>query len=216
MTPYYLTCDTSLILDNILMYEIIGTMDTIELLLHPVRLRIVHALSGGRALTTAQLHARMPDVSKATMYRQVSLLVEGDLLEVASEQRVGGTIERSYRLRGPGAVISADVAASASLEDYRRAFATAMTALLGEFNAYLERDYVDPIADAVGFRQHALWLSPQERDELISEMRKAIAPRLKNEPAPDRRQHLLSPILFPIEDVLPQIAEKEAHSEDRD
>ena len=179
-------------------------MDTIELFLHPVRLRIVHALSGGRVLTTAHLLARMPDVSKATMYRQVSLLVEGDLLEVASEQRVGGTIERSYRLRGPNTAISADVASSASLEDYRRAFATAMTALLGEFNAYLDRDHADPTADAVGFRQHTLWLSPNERDELINEMRKAIVPRLNNEPAPGRRRHLLSPILFPIEDELPQ------------
>ena len=59
-------------------------MDTIELLLHPVRLRIVHALSGKRTLTTAHLHARMPDGSKATMYRQVSLLVEEDILEVGS------------------------------------------------------------------------------------------------------------------------------------
>jgi len=175
-------------------------MDIIELLLHPIRLRIVHALSGGQTLTTSQLHARMPDVSKATMYRQVSLLVEGGLLEVESEQRVGGTIERSYRLRGPSAVISADMVASASLEDYRRAFATAMAALLGEFNAYLGRGHADPIADAVGFRQHALWLSPQERDELIGELRQAIVPRLNNEPAPGRRQHLLSPILFPIED----------------
>jgi hypothetical protein len=30
-------------------------MDTVELLLHPVRLRIVHAMSGGRVLTTAAL-----------------------------------------------------------------------------------------------------------------------------------------------------------------
>lgn len=175
-------------------------MDTIELLLHPVRLRIVHALSGERTLTTTHLRARMPNVSKATMYRQVSLLVEGGILEIDHEQQVGGTIERWYRLRGASAVISADLAASASLEDYRRAFATAMTALLGEFNAYLDRGHADPAADAVGFRQHALWLSPNERDELIGELRKAIVPRLKNEPAPGRRQHLLSPILFPIED----------------
>ncbi|GHO78767.1 transcriptional regulator [Ktedonobacter sp. SOSP1-85] len=183
-------------------------MDTIELLLHPVRLRIVHAMSGGRALTTFQLRARMPDVSKATMYRQVGLLVDGGILEVEGEQKVGGTVERRYRLRGPSAVISADAAASVSLEDYRRAFATAMTALLGEFNAYLDRGHADPTADSVGFRQHSLWLSPNERDELISEMRKAIVPQLKNEPAPGRRQHLLSPILFPIEDSPLQTPEK--------
>jgi hypothetical protein len=39
--------------------------------------------------------------------------------------------------------------------------------------------------------------------ELIGELRKAIVPHLNNEPAPGRRQHLLSPILFPIEDGTP-------------
>jgi DNA-binding transcriptional ArsR family regulator len=178
-------------------------MDTVELLLHPVRLRIVHALSGGRTLTTTQLRARVPDVSKATVYRQVSLLAEGGILEVAGEERVGGTVERRYRLCPARAVIDAEAAAAASLEDYRRAFAVAMAALLGEFNAYLDRCQADPASDAVGFRQHALWLSPNERDELIEEMRRAIVPRLKNQPMPGRRQHLLSPILFPIEEAPP-------------
>ncbi|MEV6871554.1 helix-turn-helix domain-containing protein [Amycolatopsis sp. NPDC051128] len=46
-------------------------MNTVDLLLHPVRLRIVQALSGGRELTTTQLCAGLPDVSKVTVYRQV-------------------------------------------------------------------------------------------------------------------------------------------------
>lgn len=178
-------------------------MDTIELLLHPVRLRIVHAMSGGRILTTSQLRARMPDVSKATMYRQVGLLASGGILEVDGEQRVGGAVERRYRLHLPRVLIDADTVAAAPPEDYRRAFAAAMAAMLGEFNAYLDRDHADPTADAVGFRQHALWLRPDERDELIGELRRAIVPRLQYEPAPGRRQHLLSPILFPIEDAPP-------------
>ena len=179
-------------------------MDTIELLIHPVRLRIVHALSGGRTFTTTHLRSRMPGVSKATMYRQVSLLVEGGILEVDHEQQVGGIIERWYRLHQSSAVITPEASAGASLDDYRRAFAAAMATLLGEFNAYLDRGHANPPADAVGFRQHALWLSPPERDELMGELRKAIVPQLNNEPAPGRRQHLLSPILFPIEDEPPQ------------
>jgi len=183
-------------------------MDSVELLLHPLRLRIVHAMSGGRTLTTSQLLARMPDVSKATMYRQVSLLVEGGILAVEGEQRVGGAVERRYRLSQPRHVIDPETAAMASLEDYRRAFAVAMAALLGEFNAYLDRGQADPGADAVGFLQHALWLGVDERAQLIHGMREAIAPRLGNKPAPGRRQYLLSPILFPIEDPPPQATEE--------
>jgi DNA-binding transcriptional ArsR family regulator len=175
-------------------------MDTLELLAHPVRLRIVHAMRGGRTLTTSQLCARMPDVSNATMYRHVGLLADGGVLEVEGEQRVRGAVERRYRLRQERAVIDADMVASLSLEDHRRGFAAAMAALLAEFNAYLDRDHADPVADSVGYRQHALWLSQDELTEMISELRSAIVPRMQNGPAPDRAQYLLSPILFPIEE----------------
>ena len=36
-------------------------MGTLDLFGNPVRMRIVHALDGGRELTTAQLRARLPD-----------------------------------------------------------------------------------------------------------------------------------------------------------
>src|SRR4051812_4660377 len=132
-------------------------MDALELLLHPVRLRIVHAMSGGRLRTTADLCASLPDVSKATMYRQVALLAEGGLLEVADEQRVHGAVERRYRLHQARAMIDQDAAASMSLEEHRFGFAAAMAALVAEFNAYLDRAHADPTADLVGYRQIPLW-----------------------------------------------------------
>ncbi|GII31891.1 helix-turn-helix domain-containing protein [Planotetraspora mira] len=175
-------------------------MDTLELLAHPVRLRVVHAMRGGRMLTTSQLCARIPDVSKATVYRHVDLLAAGGILEVADERRVRGAVERRYRLRQDRAVIDADTIKTLTLDDHRGGFAAAMAALLAEFNAYLDRDHADPAADLVGYRQHAVWLSQDELLEMISELRGAIAPRLANRPAPDRAQYLLSPILFPIEE----------------
>ena len=174
-------------------------MDRFDALVHPVRLRIVHALSGGRELTTTQLSARLPDVSKATAYRHVALLAEAGVLEVADEQRVRGAVERRYRLRPERAVIDAGTAAAATLDDHRRTFAVAMAILVAEFNAYLDRPEADPAADAVGYRQHAVWLSHAERADLIAALRAAIGPRAVNPPGPDRSQYLLSPILFPLE-----------------
>ncbi|MGA6167797.1 helix-turn-helix domain-containing protein [Amycolatopsis magusensis] len=172
-------------------------MDTLELLVHPVRLRIVHALTGDRALTTAELCDRTPDVSKATVYRHVSLLADAGVLEVDGETRVRGAVERRYRLSRERAVIDAVVAP----EEHRRGFAVAMTILIAEFNAYLDREHADPAADSVGYRQHAVWLDPAELAELITGLRQAIVPHLNHDPAPHRTQYLLSPILFPIEDA---------------
>ena len=172
-------------------------MDASELLIHPVRLRIVHALSGGQAMTTIELGERMPDVSKAGLYRHVDRLAEAGVLEVAQERRARGAVERRYRLRREHAAVTAD--SSTTPDEWRRAFVAAMAALLSEFDAYLGREVADPIGDLVGFRQHAMWLSPDELEALIADLRAAIMPRLAQSPTPDRRQYLLSPIHFPID-----------------
>lgn len=174
-------------------------MQTVDLLLHPVRLRIVHALAGDAALTTTQLCARMPDVSKATMYRQVGLLADNGILEVDGEQRVRGAVERRYRLHKDRPTIDADAAAAMSLDDHRAGFASAMAVLLAEFNAYLDRDGADPVADLVSYRQAVLWLSKDEVAEMIGKLVQVLVPLLDNGPAPGRAPHLLGTILFPTE-----------------
>ncbi len=178
-------------------------MDSLDVLTHPIRLRIVHALGGGRPLTTAQLCARIPEASKATVYRHIGLLMSGGILEVAEERKVRGAIQRHYRLRQDRAVIGSDVVGMLTPDDHLQAFATAMTALLAEFTTYLDREGADPVADQVGYRQHVLWLSPAELEELVRELRAAIAAKHANQPSPGRAQYLLSPIHFPL--VAPQL-----------
>lgn len=169
-------------------------MDVTELVLHPVRLRLVHALWDGATATTGELVARLPDVSQATVYRQVAALAEGGLLEVVGEERVRGAVERRYRLVPVRPVLDG---AGMDRNDHRRGFAAAIAALLGEFGAYLDRPDADPIADAVSYRQFPLQLSPAERDDLVAEIAGAIRRRAALPPSPDRRPHLLSTIFFP-------------------
>ena len=183
-------------------------MDALALLLHPVRIRIVHALSGRRTRTTAELCAVLPDVPKTTMYRHVGLLAEAGVLEVVGERRVHGAVERRYRLRRSRAVIDPDAAASMSLDEHRDGFVAAVTALLAEFNAYLDREHADPTADSVSYRQFPVWLDRDELADLIEGVRRAIAPKLENTPAPGRSPYLLSTILFPTEEVPPHGAEQ--------
>ncbi|MFF8787466.1 helix-turn-helix domain-containing protein [Streptomyces sp. NPDC015125] len=173
-------------------------MDTLDLLLHPVRVRIVHAMSGGRTRTTSDLCASLPDVPKTTLYRHVGLLAGAGVLEVVGEQRVHGAVERRYRLRRERATIDAEAAASMSLEDHRHGFTAALAALHAEFNAYLDRDHADPTADSVGYLQIPLWLDQDELADLIGELRSVLASRMGNAPAADRSLHMLSPIVFPM------------------
>jgi DNA-binding transcriptional ArsR family regulator len=174
-------------------------MDITELLLHPVRLRILHAVLDGRPFSTSQLCDRLPDISTATLYRQVAMLVDGGLLDIESETRVRGAVERTYRLQPAKTSMSPEAISAMTKDDHRRGFAAAIAALVGEFNAYLDRDDANPLADSVSYRQFALWLSDAEKDALIEEIVTAIRARIANAPSPERRRHLLSTILFPTE-----------------
>jgi hypothetical protein len=165
-------------------------------------------MSGGRTRTTQELCAALPDTSKATIYRHVALLLEGGILEVAGEQRVRGAVERGYRLHSTRSTIDRELAATMSLEDHRQAFASAMSALLADFNAYLGRRHADPFADLVGYAQVPLWLTREELAKGIAEVQSLISNLGNNRPGGGRSLYLFSPIVFPIEapDGLPEDA----------
>lgn len=178
-------------------------MDSLDLLLHPVRIRIVHAFAGGRARTTSDLQARLPDIPHTSLYRHVGLLADAGVLEVAGEQRVRGTVERSYRLNRQRARLDQDTVEGMSIEAHRRAFAAAMAALIAEFGFYLDHSGADPSSDLVGYRQIPLWLTPPELTTFIAELQAVLARVIPHQPAPQRRQYLLSPILFPVTSAEP-------------
>ena len=170
-------------------------MENLDLIAHPVRLLIIHALTGSAPLTVADLAARIPDVSTATLYRQVGVLEEAAIVFVDSERKIRGAVERRFALRAERGLL--DAAGALSAHDHRRVFATAVAILLAEFDAYLAQVGSDPANDQVGYRQHALWLDPAEREALIEDLREAIVPRLGHTSGPGRSRYLLSPILFP-------------------
>lgn len=171
----------------------------LALLLHPVRMRLVHALAAGRVLTTGELCARLPDQAKATVYRQVARLVRGGVFEVESERPVRGVVERRYRLARGAALIDPEAARAMSLEDHRRGFTAAMAALLAEFHAYLDREGAAPSKDGVSYKQFPLWLSRAEHRELIGGIERLIRARLPNGPGRGRIPYLLGTVLFPTD-----------------
>ncbi|MFI6095351.1 helix-turn-helix domain-containing protein [Lentzea sp. NPDC051213] len=170
-----------------------------ELLLHPVRLRIVYALSGDSVRTTAEISERLSDVPKTSVYRHVGLLLEGGLLEVVAEKRVRGAVERHYRLRQDRTTIAPEDGKAMSLDDHRAGFASAMAALLGEFNGYLDRPGAMPFDDSVCYRQGVIWLDDDETGEVLEELRAVLAKRAANRPVDGRRPRLMSVIQFPAD-----------------
>ncbi len=170
-----------------------------ELVLHPVRLRIVQAFMGSPPLTTGQLRERLPDVPAATLYRHVATLVAGGLLESVDERQVRGATERTYALRVENASLSAEEAAAVPADEHRRLFMTFVAGLLGDFDRYLDRGDVDLGRDLVGYRQAVMNLSDDELVDLLDELRTVLTPRLALPEGPGRRRRVFTTIVVPGE-----------------
>ena len=122
-------------------------MASADLLLHPVRLRIVQAFLGDRALRTGDLRSELPDVPPASLYRHVARLVDAGVLAVVADRRVRGALERTYVLRTSAATVSLDDLAKMSLDDHRQAFLAYVATLISSFDRYLERGDIDLFED---------------------------------------------------------------------
>ena len=176
-------------------------MTSADLLLHPVRLRIVQAFLGDRALTTADLRSELPDVPPASLYRHVARLVDAGVLTVVSERRVRGAVERTYVLRVAAASINLDEVERMSREDHRHAFMAFVAGLLGDVDRYLDREDFDPVRDGAGYRLAGLWLDNAEFAEFVRDLARVIQPRLANAPKSGRRRRILGTVLLPGEKV---------------
>ena len=174
-------------------------MTSAELLLHPVRLRIVQAFLGDRALTTAQLRAELSDVPAASVYRQVARLVNAGVLSVVAERRVRGAVERTYVMRAAAARISADEAAKMSPDEHRQAFLAFVAGLIGDAERYLARPDVDPLRDGASYNMAALWLTDHELLEFARELYTVVQPRAANGPKPGRNRLLFATVLLPAD-----------------
>jgi DNA-binding transcriptional ArsR family regulator len=168
-----------------------------EIILHPVRLKILQALAGGRVLSTKQLAQLLPDVAQATLYRHLQKLLEAGILVIDSEQPTRGTIERFYRFEEDNAKLSDTEVAALSHDDHRRYFTTFVATLMADFEQYLQRETLDLAADGVGYHQVALHLNAAEMEEFARSLNALVKPFLKHQRSSDRKRILFSTILMP-------------------
>jgi Helix-turn-helix domain len=171
-----------------------------DLLLHPVRLRILQAFLGDRALTTSQLSAELSDVPAASLYRHVARLVDGGALQVVAERRVRGAVERTYVLRQAAARVRVNEIASMQADELRAMFMAFVAGLLGDIDRYLTRGKPDLVRDGVAFGVEGLWLDDAEFTDMMRELYVVLDARRANTPAKGRRRRLLASLLLPADE----------------
>jgi hypothetical protein len=175
-------------------------MASADLLLHPVRLRIIKAFLGDRALTTAQLAAELDDVPPGSLYRHVALLTSAGVLHVVAEHRIRGAVERTYALRLAAARVQPGELAAMTPEEHSRAFMAYVAGLLADFDRYLAAGTPDMGRDGAGYTVADLYLTDAELAGFLRDFAAIARPLLANAPGKGRRRRRVYTVFLPEQD----------------
>ena len=169
----------------------------LDVLLHPVRIRIIQCLLDGKQKSAQEIFEMISDVPRTTVYRQVNVLYEEGILEVAEEKPVRGAVERFYQLVQHGASLSLNEIQSLTAEEHAQLFFTFLMKIYQHFQNYIQKDEIDFLRDGVGYRTASLLLKDEEFSELAKELNAVFLKYLNNPPGENRKERLFTTIVIP-------------------
>ena len=76
-------------------------------------------------------------------------------------------------------------------------FVAFVGALVAAFDRYIHHPDAAPSVDPLGYRQVVLWLTDDETDDLLADLREVLARHGGREAGPKRRRVRLSTVLIP-------------------
>lgn len=180
-------------------------MHKIELIIHPVRFRILRTINKD-SLTTQEIAGRLADIPKSSIYRHLKLLLENGLIEVADMRLVNGIQEKTYRLEQP-ARLSFDDVRGLSADEHIRYFTTYALTLVQDYADYVtavfaQKNALDMLADRTGYTEVSFFATTAELDTFQAEINAAVMKLLANEPGNGRRRRKLAIVSQPLPDAV--------------
>lgn len=172
------------------------TTSRADVLLHPIRMRIILTILG-REMTPQQIAKALPDVPQTTLYRHINRLHAAGALSIVAENPIRGTVEKVYAISPEAVSLKESELASLSREEHLRYFSAFLAGLLEHFRAYLQQEPFNLITDGVSYRSAPLYLTDEEFQQLIEALRAVLRPALSMPPAPGRRRRLYTTIILP-------------------
>lgn len=169
----------------------------LDVVMHPIRMRIIQTLITKKGLSTQQISEYLPDVPQATLYRHLNKLVHADIIKPIQENKIRGAVEKIYALSDDGVNLTEEDVDKISREEHFQYFFSFLTNLMGDFDDYLKRDYIDINKDGVTYRQANIYLSDQELQNLMEAISKLILNQIDNKPTKGRKLINISNIIIP-------------------
>lgn len=167
-------------------------VNKLETMANPTRLRILQTLALQRTATAKEIALALPDISRATIYRHLGIMVTAGLLSIVEEVPIRGTIEKRY------AIANEPQQEAPSKEQIRDFIGGYLVHLITDFDQYFRREDVDIEADKLFVNTATLELSEEEYLAFLKELGQVLQRYASLTPAPDRRKRKITTISSPV------------------
>lgn len=142
--------------------------DINEVMLNPIRMRIIQQLAVEAKMTPAELSKKINDVPRTTLYRHINVLLENKILTVVSEKKVRGSLERTLALN------IEEIKNHNRLENVSQQALAFLMNRYARFHNYFNGQNPDPAKDRIFFNNTVLMMNDAEFDQFLAELRELL------------------------------------------
>ena len=136
-------------------------MEIAEIVMNPVRQRIIQYLLVHKTGTVKEIRTALPDIPSASLYRHMKILTNSGLLSVVGENRIRGTVESVYKLNK--SALEIDDADGIAVQ-------TALLGICASFAKYFSGGQADPKKDMLLMTTCTLTLTDEKFMNFLSEI----------------------------------------------
>lgn len=162
-----------------------------EVMLNPVRLRIIQQLAVNAKMTATGLCEKISDVPRTTLYRHINVLLENDVLTVVSEKKIRGSLERTLALNVE------EVKKHNSLENAPQQILGFLMNRYARYHDYFSSENPDPAKDRIFCNDTVMMMDDNEFDQFLGELRDLLN-KYSFKAAEGRRARDISVLSVPV------------------
>ncbi len=166
--------------------------DIIEIVLNPVRTRILQEIAVKQSVTATELCEKINDVPRTTLYRHINVLLNSEIISIVAEKKIRGSIERTLALN------FGKISEINSLEYASQNILGILMSKYAKFQNYLDGKNPDPAKDKIFISNSVMMLDDEEYDRFLTELWELIK-RYDFKSADGRKARNISVISSPNE-----------------
>ena len=168
--------------------------DFMKVIMNPVRQRILQYLIIHGEGTTKDIGTELSDIPTASLYRHIKMLHEHNCIEVVSEKKLRGTIERTWKL------VENPMGEDPSIQDVSLLVQKGLLSLMTSFQKYLSSDNPTPEKDLLSLSTSTILMTDEEFMMFMQKIGNVYNEVIYNQPAEGRKPRRLTFISSPCEE----------------